>query len=154
MRTLWENIRTLRRNTDRARCSPLFFGFLSKTEARRTKSPAFALQRALALCLCAVLFATLPGDVLAQNSRSKKRSKKPKAPACKNCKPGTAVPEIAPVAAEDAALQKELVELGHGLRMGEPGIYDRLAAYAKRNAGNVWGGRAALALGYQDYSKN
>src|SRR5262249_19700931 len=74
--------------------------------------------------------------------------------ACKNCKPETKAPEIPAVSVEDAALQKELTELGHGLRTGAPGSYDQLAAYAKRNSANVWGARAALALGYQDYSKN
>lgn len=101
-----------------------------------------------------MLLAAVPADVSAQASHSKKRSRKSKAPACKNCKPETVAPEIAPVVVEDSALQKELTELGHGLRTGAPGIYDRLAAYTKRNASNVWGARAALALGYQDYSKN
>ena len=35
-----------------------------------------------------------------------------------------------------------------------PGAYDKLAAFAGKNAGNVWGARAALALGYDDYNKN
>ena len=128
---------------------------------RRSWSPSFgdsrivlAFRRTVAWALCLVLLAGVPVDVSAQASHSKKRSRKPKAPSCKNCKPETAAPEIAPVAVEDSALQKELTELGHGLRTGAPGTYDRLAAYAKRNAQNVWGARAALALGYQDYSKN
>jgi peptidoglycan lytic transglycosylase len=101
-----------------------------------------------------VLLAGFPADVLAQASRSKKRSHKPRAQGCKSCKPETAAPEIAPVAAEDSALQKELTELGHGLRTAAPGTYERLAAFSNRNSGNVWGARAGLALGYQDYSKN
>ena len=40
------------------------------------------------------------------------------------------------------------------LHNATPGAYDKLAAFAGKNAGNVWGARAALALGYDDYNKN
>ena len=35
-----------------------------------------------------------------------------------------------------------------------PGSYDKLAAFANKNSSSVWGQRAALALGYEDYSKS
>jgi soluble lytic murein transglycosylase len=35
-----------------------------------------------------------------------------------------------------------------------PGAYEKLATFSKKNAGNPWGARAALALGYDDYNKN
>src|SRR5205807_9123910 len=37
---------------------------------------------------------------------------------------------------------------------GAPDAYGKLSAFATRNTTNVWGARAALALGYQDFSKN
>ena len=44
--------------------------------------------------------------------------------------------------------------MARSLRNAAPGAYQKLAAFAKKNAGNIWGVRAALALGYDDYSKN
>src|SRR5258705_860121 len=35
-----------------------------------------------------------------------------------------------------------------------PGAYEKLAAFANKNNFSVWGQRAALALGYDDYSKS
>jgi len=35
---------------------------------------------------------------------------------------------------------------------GEAGAYNNLSTFAAKNAGNVWGARAALALGYEDHS--
>jgi soluble lytic murein transglycosylase len=37
---------------------------------------------------------------------------------------------------------------------GAPDAYAKLSAFAVKNTTNVWGARAALALGYDDYSKN
>jgi len=109
----------------------------------------------VAFVLSAALFAGAPADLLAQSRRSKKRASKSKTAPCKDgCKTETTTPEIATATPEDSALQKELAELGRALRTGAPGTYDKLAAYAKKNSANVWGARAALALGYQDYSKN
>ena len=55
---------------------------------------------------------------------------------------------------EDAAAQKELALLARDLHRGTPGAYEKLAAFANKNNASVWGQRAALALGYDDYSKN
>jgi len=144
MRTRWASIRMRRRRS----IAEVFLAVLSFV-----KSIAMLWKRAAAVALCCVLVMGVPADSFAQ-SRAKKRSRKPKTPACKTCKPQTAAPELAVATPEDGALQKELTELGHGLRTGAPGIYDRLVAYAKKNEANVWGARAALALGYQEYQKN
>ncbi len=53
---------------------------------------------------------------------------------------------------EDAALQKELAPLARDLRHGVPGD-EKVAAFANKNANSVWGKRAALAVGYEDFSK-
>jgi len=53
---------------------------------------------------------------------------------------------------EDQALRRELTPLARGLHNGEAGAYNNLSAFATKNAGNVWGARAALALGYEDHS--
>jgi soluble lytic murein transglycosylase len=44
--------------------------------------------------------------------------------------------------------------LARSLRNGVPGSYERLSAFAVKNTTSVWGARAALALGYEDNSKN
>ena len=47
-----------------------------------------------------------------------------------------------------------MADLAHELHSAVPGAYDKLAAFSNKNAANMWGARAALALGYDDYSKN
>jgi soluble lytic murein transglycosylase len=53
---------------------------------------------------------------------------------------------------EDQALRKELSGLARAMHNAEPGAYNNLSAFAAKNAANVWGARAALALGYEDHS--
>jgi soluble lytic murein transglycosylase len=55
---------------------------------------------------------------------------------------------------EDQALQKELSELARAVPNAGPSAYNNLSGFAAKNAANVWGARAALALGYEDHSKN
>ena len=69
------------------------------------------------------------------------------------CKPETTTPTLDASTPEDAALQKDLAPLARDLRHGVPGAYDKLAAFANKNASSVWGKRAALALGYDDFSR-
>ena len=107
------------------------------------------------MLLCVALFASAPMEALAQSRSTKKKSHKPKAAPCAaGCKTNTAPAEIAPGTQEDEARQRELADLASGLRTSVPHAYDQLAVFAVKNASNVWGARAALALGYQDYSKN
>jgi soluble lytic murein transglycosylase len=94
-------------------------------------------------------------DAFAQSSQHKRKSKKPKSPPCQTgCKPDTSAPQVAADTPEDAAAQKELSDLAREVRGGAPGAYQKLSAFAVKNTTNVWGARAALALGYDDYSKS
>ncbi len=95
-------------------------------------------------------------DAFAQSAQQKKKkSNKPKPIPCRaGCKPETSVPESAAETPEDQAAQSELATLAQDLHHGMPRSYDKLAAFAAKNSSNVRGARAALALGYDDYSKN
>lgn len=64
------------------------------------------------------------------------------------------MPALDTATPDDAAALRELADLSRDLHRGTPGSYDKLAAFANKNASNVWGQRAALALGYDDYSKS
>ena len=46
-----------------------------------------------------------------------------------------------------------MTPLARDLHRGTPGSYDKVAAFAAKHGSSVWGQRAALALGYDDYSK-
>lgn len=101
------------------------------------------------------LLAATPLDLPAQAVHKKRRSNKPAAKPCRTgCTPNTSAPEITAATPEDEAAQRELSSLARALHNATPGAYDKLAAFAGKNAGNVWGARAALALGYDDYNKN
>jgi soluble lytic murein transglycosylase len=64
--------------------------------------------------------------------------------------------QAAVVTSEDSELQREreLSGLSRDLRNAIPNAYGKLSAFAAKNSQSVWGARAALALGYDDYSKN
>ena len=70
------------------------------------------------------------------------------------CMTGTAEPDLTAASPDDEAMQRELSSLARALRNAAPGAYEKLAEFSRKNAANVWGARAALALGYDDYSKN
>jgi len=94
-------------------------------------------------------------DAYAQSSAKQHKSKKPKSPPCRmGCKPDTSAPQVAADTPEDEAAQRELSELARSLHNGTPGAYEKLSAFAVKHTTSVWGARAALALGYDDYSKN
>lgn len=96
-----------------------------------------------------------PLDSVAQTPTKKKKSVHPKAAPCRTgCKPDTTAPEVTTTTPEDEAAQKELSDLAHALHAGTSGAYEKLSAFATKNTTNVWGARAALALGYSDYTKN
>ena len=70
------------------------------------------------------------------------------------CRPDTAPPElVAGDTPEDQARQRELTGLARSLHNNLPGSYANLASFTAKNAANVWGARAALALGFDEYSK-
>ena len=94
-------------------------------------------------------------DALAQTTQHKRRSKKPKSPPCQTgCKPEISTPQVAAETPEDEAAQRELSDLARSLHSGTPGAYEKLSAFNAKNSTNVWGARAALAIGYDDYVKN
>jgi soluble lytic murein transglycosylase len=136
----------------------------SSTHARRryslqsgaTKPRAIYLSRVVAVLACVALLAAVPLDVPAQQAHSKKKkSNKPKPVPCRTgCAPNTSAPEITAATPEDEAAQRELSSLARALHNGTPGAYEKLSTFAAKNAGNVWGARAALALGYDDYNHN
>lgn len=91
----------------------------------------------------------------AQTTAPKKRKapSHPKSPACTTgCKPETSSPALDSATPEDAAAQKEVASLARELHRGVPGSYEKLAAFTNKNLTSPWGQRAALALGYDDYS--
>jgi soluble lytic murein transglycosylase len=118
----------------------------------RTTSVSRATAFVLTLCLA---FAG-SADVVAQTTtHTKKKTKKPQTPACRSgCNPNTVAPEITASSPQDEAAQRELADLARGLHTAAPGAYDKLAAFSAKNATSVYGARAALALGYDDYTKN
>jgi soluble lytic murein transglycosylase len=94
-------------------------------------------------------------DAFAQTSQHKRKPKKPKAAPCvSGCKPEITKPSVAADTPEDEAAQKELSELARAVHTGVPGAYEKLSVFAVKNTTSTWGARAALALGYEDYSKN
>ena len=96
-----------------------------------------------------------PLDAVAQSSKHQRKSKKPKSPPCRTgCKAETSAPEVAADTPEDETAQKELSDLARALHNATPGAYEKLSAFAAKNTTNVWGARAALALGYEDYVKS
>jgi soluble lytic murein transglycosylase len=119
------------------------------------------LARSCALALSVLLLTGDAGSLFAQppqsktHRKAKKKSKKSKTPPCvANCGMTTPAPEITSPTAGDAAAQTELGNLARALHTAAPGAYERLSAFATRNNSDVWGPRAALALGYDDYMKN
>jgi soluble lytic murein transglycosylase len=119
------------------------------------KPRANYLSRALAIAVSFALLAAGPLDLPAQTAHKKRKSNKPAAKPCRTgCTPNTSAPEITAATPEDEAAQRELSSLARGLHNATPGAYDKLATFAGKNAGSVWGARAALALGYDDYNKN
>jgi soluble lytic murein transglycosylase len=128
---------------------------------RNTAAPGSWAAVTRSVCVLVLLFALVPGgarETFAQSSRSQKKQKKVKKPVpvpCRvGCKPDTAAPGVTADTPEDQALRKELSGLARAAHNAESGAYNNLSAFAAKNAANVWGARAALALGYEDHSKN
>jgi soluble lytic murein transglycosylase len=117
-----------------------------------TRTAALCLSISLLLGDASLSFANPPQS---KTRQSKKKSKKPPAAPCKaDCGVNTSAPEITSPTPGDAAAQTELASLARAMHTANPDAYDKLSAFAAKNAANVWGARAALALGYEDYTKN
>jgi soluble lytic murein transglycosylase len=107
---------------------------------------------AAAAAVLAVLFA---GSNALSQTKHKKKSNKPKPAPCRvGCVTDTAQPDLTSPSPDDEAMQRELSSLARALRNATPGAYEKLGDFSRKNAGNVWGARAALALGYDDFNKN
>src|SRR5260370_7918274 len=92
---------------------------------------------------------------LSKPHKKKKKASKPKPVPCRGgCARDTAARESPTATPDDEVMQRELSTLARALHNATPGAYEKLSAFAKTNAGNVWGARAALALGSDDYNKN
>lgn len=105
------------------------------------------------MALCLVL--TIAFDSSAQTKHKRKKSTHPKSPAClAGCKPDVSSPAFDNATPEDAALQGELGPIARDLHLAIPGSYEKMVAFANKNASSVWGQRAALAIGYEEQSKN
>jgi soluble lytic murein transglycosylase len=104
----------------------------------------------------AVLLLLLAGsNVSAQTKHKKKKSSKPKPAPCRlGCVTETSAPDLSSDSPDDEAMQRQLSSLARSLHNATPGAYEKLADFSRKNSANVWGARAALALGYDDYSKN
>jgi soluble lytic murein transglycosylase len=111
-----------------------------------------------ALVALTLILGLLLGDApgcFAQSSKQHRKLKKPKTAPCRTgCKLDTPAPQVAADTPEDEAAQKELAGLARELHNGAPGAYEKLSAFAVKHTTNVSGARAALALGYEEYSKN
>jgi soluble lytic murein transglycosylase len=114
-----------------------------------------AISSAAVLALGFCLFLGAGGDAFGQTrTKKKKKPVHPKSPACRTgCKPDTSVPSLDSATPADATAQKELSALAQDLHHGSPGAYEKMAGFANKNSASVWGQRAALALGYEDYGK-
>jgi soluble lytic murein transglycosylase len=113
------------------------------------------VRSALALTLAFLLAFGGALDASTQSSVKKRKAKKPKSPACQTgCKPEISGPQLPANSPEDEAAQKELADLARALHGPNRDAYQKLSAFAVKNTTNVLGARAALALGYEDYSKN
>jgi len=110
--------------------------------------------RRLAAAVAVLSLLLVCSDALSQTKHKKKSSKPKPAPCLVGCVTDTAQPDLTSASPDDEAMQRELSSLARALRNATPGAYQKLADFSKKNAGNVWGVRAALALGYDDYSKN
>ena len=70
------------------------------------------------------------------------------------CITDTSAPDLTSDSPDEEAMQRELSSLARALHNATPGSYEKLAEFARKNSANVWGARAALALGSDDYSKS
>jgi len=103
----------------------------------------------------ALLSLLLAGSDALSQTKHKKKSNKPKPAPCRvGCVTDTAQPDLTSASPDDEAMQRELSSLARALRNAAPGSYEKLADFSRKNAANVWGARAALALGYDDFNKN
>src|SRR5271165_3316065 len=124
---------------------------LRSEESRLTSSIFRKLAPLVAFSLILFFVLSAPAQ---PTPHKKKKPTPPKSPACLDgCKPVISSPALDNATPEDAAAQNEPAPLARNLYLGTPGSYEKMVAFANKNASSVWGQRAALALGYEEYSK-
>jgi soluble lytic murein transglycosylase len=118
-------------------------------------SANFAPWHRFAAIVAVLSLLLIASDAVSQTKPKKRKSSKPKPAPCRvGCATDTAAPDLTSASADDEAIQRELSALARSLHNATPGAYEKLAEFSRKNAGNVWGARAALALGSDDYNKN
>ena len=110
-------------------------------------------RSAIAVALLLLVSFSFASASFAQSSK-KRKTKKRAVPCRAGCKPDTSAPDIATSTADDATALQQLSENARALHNATPGAYEKFAAFANKHAGDIWGARAALALGYDDNQKN
>jgi soluble lytic murein transglycosylase len=133
---------------------------IAKIAARNAAAAGSWAAAARGVCAIVLSFSLFVGsapEVLAQNTHSRKKQKKVKKPAAVPCRVGCVLSTAGPGmmagdTPEDQARQKELAGLARQVHNAAPGAYNSLSEFAGKNSANVWGARAALALGYEDHS--
>jgi soluble lytic murein transglycosylase len=133
---------------------------IAKIAARKAAAAGSWAAAVRSVCAIVLSFALLAGaapEGLAQNTHSRKKQKKVKKPAAAPCRVGCVLATASPGmmagdTPEDQVRQKELATLAREMHNAAPGSYNALTEFAGKNAANVWGARAALALGYEDHS--
>jgi len=122
---------------------------------RLRANTSFAAWKRCAAAVAVLSLLLAGSDALSQTRHRKKKSNKPKAAPCRlGCMTNSSAPDLTAASPDDEGMQRELSALARSLHNATPGAYEKLAEFSRKNAGNVWGARAALALGYDDYSKN
>lgn len=107
----------------------------------------FSATFSFALCLC-ISSLSVAAPLMRQTSTQQHNAPKRTVPRKKS----PASPAKPPVASSLA--EQQLERLAHQLHEHPTGMaYERLAAFAQREKGTAIGARAALALGYYDYSR-
>jgi soluble lytic murein transglycosylase len=117
-------------------------------------STKFLVWRRVAAALAVLSLLLAGSDALSQTKHKKKSHKAKPAPCRTGCATSTAEPDLASASPDDEAMQRELSSLARALHNAAPGAYEKLAEFSRKNNGNVWGARAALALGVEDFNKN
>ncbi|MGC2670807.1 MAG: transglycosylase SLT domain-containing protein [Candidatus Acidiferrum sp.] len=133
---------------------------IAKIAVRNATAARSWAAAAIGVCALMLAFAFIASGAPAARRQptrhhKKKKIKKPEPVPCRaGCAPETAAPQlVAGDTPEDQARQTELASLARDLHNATPGAYNKLSAFAATNAANVWGARAALALGNEEQTK-
>lgn len=105
------------------------------------------------LLTCALALPSYAAPLLA-GDKQKGVSPLPAPCASANCTAQSKPLLVVLLPSEDETTQKELAPLARALMGGARDAYDSVASFSRKHESDVWGARAALALGYYDYTKS